>query len=74
MDREARAERDVLDAGAERGDFAGDVAAQDERRLDLGGRQAGADEEIEMIERASPHAQQDLAGGGDGIGKEGWVH
>ena len=67
MDGETLADFHARDAGAKRGDLAGDVAAENERRL--GDGQAFADPQVEMVQRAGAHAQDNLAGAGDGIGQ-----
>ena len=57
----------VGDVGANFGDFAGDVAAWDVRQRNRHVGQAAADPEVQMIQRASPDADENV------IRAEGWL-
>ena len=54
-----------------RGDFAGDVAAGNERQRKGHAVQALADPEVEMVQRAGVNADQDFVGAGLRIGDFG---
>src|SRR5204863_6312449 len=57
------ADREAGHAGSEARDLTGHVEAEDARQ-GAGGRAAGADAEVRVVDRARPHADDDLAGPG----------
>ena len=61
-EEDAPARLDALAELAGGDNLARDIAAQDVRHGELHARDAGADEEVEMIESAGPHADEDLVG------------
>ena len=58
----APARLDALAEFAHFDDFARDIATQDVRHGELHAGNAGADEEVEMVQRAGANAHQDLVG------------
>ena len=64
----AAADGDAFDAFAEGDDLSGDVAAEDEWDGDLRRGKTVPNPEIEVVERARAHAEEDFAGARDRIG------
>jgi hypothetical protein len=66
---DAVADREAVDAQAERLDRPGDVAAEDRRELvrHVVLHRPSGDEQVEGVHRGGGHADQDLAGTGNGV-------
>src|ERR1035437_10109864 len=65
----APARLDALAEFAGLDDFARDIAAQDVRHGEPHARNAGADEEVQMVERAGADTDEDLVGLDSGLGR-----